>query len=61
MVRKKTWGGILILLLVLMVGALAVWFYTSFSNQPVPSKGVYVNNIQSDYGGSPYDCVYQAV
>ncbi|NLM12409.1 MAG: hypothetical protein GX209_01500 [Epulopiscium sp.] len=61
MVKKKSWGGILILLLVLMGGALAVWWYMSFSSQPVPSKGVYVNNILSDYGGPPYDCVYKAV
>ncbi|HHW68228.1 MAG: hypothetical protein PWP07_1089 [Epulopiscium sp.] len=61
MVKRKTWGGIIILLLVLMVGALAAWIYMSFSNQPVPSKGVYVKSIQSDYGGLPYDSLYKAV
>lgn len=52
MVKKKTWEMILVFLFVLLFVGFGLWYYMSFSKQPTPSRGVYVqNNIQSKYGG----------
>lgn len=61
MVKKKVWEGILIII-ILAAALLTIWYYMSFTNHPVPSRGVYVlNTTEIKYREKDYAYLYKTV
>lgn len=62
MLNKNTLGGILFTIILLMTIFFAICYYFFFSNEKLPSRGEYVENIiELEYGGNQGANLYQTI